>query len=96
MRARLHDIIDDVNLADGSIRTDCSRDLDSGFSLTPVVQTVNSRRIWNIFYSQPEDARDRKAMELLTSMITYLNLTRELQNLCNLTSWWHSCRHGHI
>ena len=35
MRARLHDIVGDVNLASGRIRTDYSRDLDSGFSLTP-------------------------------------------------------------
>jgi len=46
--------------------------------------------------TQPEEARDRKAMELLTTMTAYLNLTRELQNLCNLTSWRHSCRRGHI
>ena len=49
-----------------------------------------------IFYLQPEEARDRKTMELVTSMTADLNLTRELQNLCNLTTCRHSCRHGNI
>jgi hypothetical protein len=74
MRERLHDIVHDVDFASGRIRTNYSRDLNSGFSLTPVGQMV-SRRRWNIFYSQFEDARDRKAMELLMSIIAYLNLT---------------------
>jgi hypothetical protein len=38
MGARLHDIVEDVNLAGRRIRTDYSRELDSGFSLTPVGQ----------------------------------------------------------
>ena len=66
MGARLHDIIEDVKLASRRIRTDYSRDLDSGFSLTPVGQIVNSKKIWSSFYSQPEDTRDRKTLELLT------------------------------
>lgn len=54
----LDDIVHDVDFASGRIRTNYSRDLNSGFSLT-----------------QFEDARDRKAMELLMSIIAYLNLT---------------------
>jgi hypothetical protein len=47
-------------------------------------------------YSQHEEARDRKAVELLAFMFRCLHLTRELQNLGNLTALRRLCRRKHI
>jgi hypothetical protein len=97
-RACIPNVFGNVDLASCRIQFDYSGNLDGGLPLTSFGATMSlgMNRVGCVLYLQHEEARDRKAVELLTFMFCCLHLTRELQDLGNGTSLRRLCRRKHV